>query len=103
MGCEGRLEMGDLTDPVAGEGDHENAALRCRRPVTGSRTYSPHAGWPFARTGTIRAIRAGGAASMRGEEAMHGLGAAVLERQGRHPHPRVIGHQRDERVDVAAR
>jgi hypothetical protein len=37
----------------------------------------------------------------RGEEPAHRLGAVVLERQRRHPHPRVVGHQRDERVDVA--
>jgi hypothetical protein len=37
----------------------------------------------------------------RGEEAMHCRGPAVFEGEGRHPHPRVVGHQRDERVDIA--
>ena len=36
-------------------------------------------------------------------EAVHGRGAAVLERQRRHPHPRVVGHQCDKRVDVMCR
>ena len=36
----------------------------------------------------------------RREEPVGGLGPAILERGGRHPHPHVVGHERDELVDV---
>ena len=38
----------------------------------------------------------------RCQEAGHGRATLVLQRQRRHPQPRVVGEQGDDRVDVAA-
>ena len=55
----------------------------------------------FARVGTTRS---GAAAQLRAvaEEGGDRLAALVLERQGRHREPGVVGEQRDHAVDVAA-
>jgi len=90
--------MGDLADPVTGEAGHHDA-----RDVqaTGDRVADvlAPAGWPFARTGTIRSIRRQ-CESIAVKNRCTAAVPAVFEREGGIRTQASVGQQRDERVDL---
>ena len=95
---EHRLEAGELADPVAGETDHEDArAVQAAGDRGRARTRPMRAAGSPGRAPVVDPRRCGAIALKKRCAAA----AVVLEGQRRHPDPDVVGHQRDERVDVA--
>lgn len=95
---ERRFELRDLADPVAGDANREDpcdvqAAGRWVADVLAERRLTIRPDWHQA--GDSPPVGVDG-----GEEPVHRLGAAVFGTAGAHQHPRVVGRQGGERIEV---
>src|SRR6266567_3412711 len=90
------LEAGHAADPMAGEGEHEEAS---RMADTSRGMYVEPERRLTVRAGRHEVVIAA-SAEQEGTEAGHDIAALVFEGHGRHRHEDVVGQQGNQRVEI---